>query len=231
MLDRLAEPRGRRDADMDGDGGGHRRDHEPPAGREQPDGPEAGIGRFVRLALYFYGAMLAAALVWRMGLYRESVLFASSAAEAAGIQPARDAGIGLAVGLAVVLGSHAATRRTGWGERLARGLGEAIGPVSIPDALLLAMASGLGEEMFFRGALQPRVGLLWASLLFGAVHFVPRRAMWPWTVFAMVIGGLFGALFEWTGNLVAPVVAHTVVNAINLPVLARRYANGSTTAG
>jgi membrane protease YdiL (CAAX protease family) len=167
--------------------------------------------------------MIAVALVWRMGLYGESILFSSAVAETTGVRPLRDAAIGVAVGVAVVFASEVATRLTGWGDALARELAAAIGPISLPNALLLAMASGLGEELFFRGALQPRVGLVVASLAFGAMHFVPRREMWPWTVFALVVGLLFGALFEWTGSVIAPVVAHSVVNGINLPLLVRRY--------
>lgn len=188
-----------------------------------PDGSPVAVTSFVRFGLYFYGGMIAVALVWRMGLYHESILFSSAAAESTGGHPLRDTAIGVAVGLGVVLSSELATRFTGWGEALARELASAIGPVSIPDALLLAMASGLGEELFFRGALQPRVGLVVASLAFAAMHFVPRREMWPWTGFALVVGLLFGAMFEWTGSIVAPVVAHTVVNGINLPWLVRRY--------
>ena len=90
---------------------------------------------------------------------------------------------------------------------MARALGESLGRISVPDALLLAVASGLGEELFFRGALQPRVGLILATVLFGAVHFVPRRELLPWTGFAMVAGLVLGVLFEWTGSVVAPVVA------------------------
>ena len=106
---------------------------------------------------------------------------------------------------------------------MGRALAEAVGPVSVPNLVLLALASGLAEEMLFRGALQPRVGLVLASLLFGCVHFVPRREFLPWTVFAILAGLLFGAIFEWTGNLIAPVVAHILVNGVNLPLLMRRY--------
>ena len=45
----------------------------------------------------------------------------------------------------------------------------------------------------------------------------------PWTGFAIGAGFLFGALFVWTGNLLAPVTAHVVVNGVNLPRLVRRY--------
>ena len=102
-----------------------------------------------------------------------------------------------------------------------------LGSLSVPNALLLALASGLGEELFFRGALQPRVGWLVSSLLFGAVHFVPRRDMLPWTGFALAMGGVLGGLFAWTGNLVAPIVAHVVVNGLNLPFLVSRYRSES----
>ena len=176
-----------------------------PSGSGQPEeSPERGTATFVRVGLYFYGAMIAAALIWRVGLYGEPIVFSGPEAEAAGLRPLRDGALGVAIGLAVVAASHVMTSFTRWGETLARQLGEALGPISVPDAVLLAIASGLGEELFFRGALQPRVGLVLASILFGLVHFVPRREMLPWTGFAIVMGFLLGAVFEWTGNLVAP---------------------------
>ena len=102
-------------------------------------------------------------------------------------------------------------------------MAEPLRGLGVPDALLLAAASGLAEEMFFRGALQPRVGLVVASALFGVLHFAPRRELLPWTVFAVVMGFVLGWLFAWSGSLLAPVIAHTVINAVNLPLLVRRY--------
>jgi len=202
------------------------RDPEEQPAPEEPEGPPPQV--FVRFGLLFYGVMAAAAVVWRIGFYGEPLLYADAGAAAAGVDPARDVGLGLAVGAAVVVLSHVATRGTDWGERLARSLASGIGRLDTSNAVLLAFASGLAEEMFFRGALQPRVGLVAASLLFGLLHFAPRRELAPWTVFAVIVGGVFGWLFEWTGNLVAPVVAHTTINAINLPMLARRYGEGGS---
>jgi membrane protease YdiL (CAAX protease family) len=182
------------------------------------DGPD-----LVRIGLFFYGAMLAVALIWRVGFYGESILYASPEAARRGVALTSDLIIGIVAGAAVVGVSHVFTNLTKWGEDLARGLAESIGPVALPNLLLLALASGMGEEALFRGALQPRVGLVWASLLFACVHFVPRSEFLPWTVFALLAGLLFGGLFLWTGNLVAPVVAHVVVNGVNLPLLVRRY--------
>lgn len=182
---------------------------------ESPPGPG-----FVRLGLVFYGALAAAAVVWRVGFYGESIWYATSPQDVSWL---RDSLLGAGVGAALIGLSDWTTRVTRWGDALARAMAEVLGPLSLPDALLLAVASGFAEELFFRGALQPRVGWLLASLLFGCVHFVPRREFLPWTVFAIGAGFLFGGLFLWTGNLVAPVVAHTVVNGVNLPLLVRRY--------
>ena len=94
--------------------------------------------------------------------------------------------------------------------------------VPLSHAIALALLSGFGEELFFRGALQPRVGWFVASLLFGLVHVGPGRDFLLWTAFAILAGALFGGLFLATGNLAAPIAAHVVVNAVNLPILARR---------
>ncbi|MCZ6781675.1 MAG: type II CAAX endopeptidase family protein [Proteobacteria bacterium] len=192
-----------------------------PLSPPQPPSPAG----FMRWGLLFYGAMAAVAVVWRIGLYGEPILFTDAEASLGGLRLTRDALLGVAVGGAIVGLSQLTTRRTAWGQRLARALAEGLGAISTPNALLLALASGMAEELFFRGALQPRVGLVAASLLFGALHFVPRREFLPWTGFAVAAGFVFGALFEGTGNLVAPMVAHAVVNGVNLPLLIREYAS------
>ncbi len=102
------------------------------------------------------------------------------------------------------------------GRALAQRLAEILGPLSGAQVVVLALASGLAEEAFFRGALQPRVGLVIASLLFGLAHLVPRRELAPWAGFAALAGVLLGALFDYTGNLLAPAIAHVLVNGVNL---------------
>jgi hypothetical protein len=149
--------------------------------------------------------------------------FLDDAAAAAGVRWGRDVALGLGSAAAVIGASHWITTRTRWGEELARALGAAIGPLSRGESAALAAVSGFAEEAFFRGALQPRVGWLVASLLFGLAHFAPRRALWPWTGFALIAGGLLGALYVATGNLVAPIVAHAAINGINLRRLSVRY--------
>jgi len=86
-------------------------------------------------------------------------------------------------------------------------------------AILLAPVA---EEMMFRGILYPmikqagyrRLALWGTSLLFALVHlnlatFVPLLAL----------ALLLTALYEWTDNLLAPIIAHLLFNALNFATL------------
>ncbi len=203
-----------------------------PAGGSGPpgDAPPLPAGRLLRLGLAFYGGILAVALVWAAAA-GDSLLFASPEAAARGVDPWRDPVAGLLAGALAILASRELTRRTAWGEQLARAIGAALGPLSTGHCLLLALASGVAEEALFRGILQPRLGWVAASLLFGLAHLVPRREFLPWTLTSVAAGFGLGALFDATGNLVAPVVAHAFVNAVNLRWLALRYAGRAPGGG
>jgi len=187
-----------------------------------PTSNSASPPSLVPLALVFYGGLFGVALVWAW-LAGRPLGFASAEAAQRGIRPLRDAGAGAAVGLAIVLLSGWFTQGTRTGDRLARALARLVGRRSLGECAALALASGIGEEAFFRGALQPQLGLLPTSLLFGLAHFAPRRDLLPWTAFSLAAGVALGWLFEATGNLVAPVIAHALVNAVNLRLLTRDY--------
>jgi hypothetical protein len=176
----------------------------------------------VRIALVFYGVLLTAAVGWSLWS-GDSIFYISPEAQRRGAAPARDTVLGLTAAAALIYLSHEITRRTRWGETMARALAGMIGKRSLRDCIILAVASGLAEEAFFRGALQPRLGLVTASLIFGLAHFTPKRELLPWAGFAIVAGFLLGSLFIATGNLVAPIVTHIGVNAVNLKRLGDRY--------
>lgn len=188
----------------------------------QATAPGGGDVPIVKLALCFYGSLLAVALAWSSWSGR-SVLYASQAAAEAGMAPLSNVALGLAVAAATIWLSRQVTERTRWGDALGRELAEMLGKRSARECVVLAVASGVAEEVFFRGALQPVLGWLLASLVFGLVHFVPKRELLPWTGFALIAGLVLGALFESTGNLVAPIVAHVGINAVNLRRLVLRY--------
>jgi len=176
----------------------------------------------VRTGLLFYGGMGIAALLWRMSTPGDSIEHPSLEAAARAWSLPAALGVGLLAGLLALAVSELLTRWTPLGRALSDLLADSLGPLRRGDAWLLALASGLAEEMFFRGALQAKVGLVWASLAFGAAHFLPRRELVLWSAYAVAMGLGLGALYEWTGQLAAPVAAHVLVNAINLPRLATR---------
>jgi len=93
--------------------------------------------------------------------------------------------------------------------------------LSWPQVFVLALTSGVAEEALFRGAIQPELGLVLASAIFAGLHIGPtRRYLW-WTAFAFVVGLLFGVLYDWRGSLTTPIVAHMLVNLLNIRHLSR----------
>ena len=91
---------------------------------------------------------------------------------------------------------------------------EAIAAALTPQlAVAVGLLAGLGEEIYFRGFLQPRIGTFWQAALFGAIHatyLTPLQVLLPF-----LLGLAFGVLRERVG-LWAPIVAHASYNAIVL---------------
>ena len=83
------------------------------------------------------------------------------------------------------------------------------------DVVLIGLVAGVGEELLFRGAIQPEIGVVPASLLFGAMHIGGGG-----TVVFGCWAALFGLALGWlaigTGGLLAPVVAHAVYDTVAL---------------
>ncbi|MEZ6185421.1 MAG: CPBP family intramembrane glutamic endopeptidase [Planctomycetota bacterium] len=107
---------------------------------------------------------------------------------------------------------------------------DVLGPrIDAGTAAVVALYSSVGEEAFFRGFVQPWLveaaggGALGAVLGIGATsvgfalaHPPLVRELWPWTVFALVIGVVLGLFALGSGSLLPPILAHGLINAINL---------------
>ena len=155
------------------------------------------------------------------GAFRDRNVFAP------GDSPLLDLGLGVAAACGTVALGVASYRLV----PALRGLGKELGPRLVDgakrrDLVLVSVFSGVGEEAFFRGALQPEIGVVAASLLFGALHVGPDRRYLAWTLWAVGAGFLFGFLYQWTGGLLAPVVAHAAHNAATLLLWKRSRALG-----
>lgn len=69
------------------------------------------------------------------------------------------------------------------------------------------------EELIFRGALQPVIGLIPAALLFTAVHVSYYKK--PVLLLEVFLQGIvLGLMFDLTGSVWITTLAHTAVNAI-----------------
>ena len=111
----------------------------------------------------------------------------------------------------------------------ASGLLEALPPVA-QRALTLVFVVAVGEELLFRGVVQPALnlalgrpfrlgGVAWgwglplAALLFGLVHaLVPTPLAWPLATFTAAGGLALGYVRERDGTLLAPVLVHALLD-------------------
>jgi membrane protease YdiL (CAAX protease family) len=91
---------------------------------------------------------------------------------------------------------------------------------TIVDLFGISLLAGVGEEMLFRGLFQDFftnwmplwLALVLASVLFGMMHAVTPA----YAVLAAVIGAYLGALYIWTENLLAPMIAHGLYDFVVL---------------
>lgn len=127
--------------------------------------------------------------------------------------------VGLTLGVVVAQLTKLLVRKTAF----ARTLHEELQPLArgLTPGLVLAVAllSSLGEELLFRSLLAPLLGLWLQAAIFGLAHQLPGRARWIWVVWASIMGLVLGILFQATGSLVGPVIAHATINGLNLRFL------------
>ncbi len=89
---------------------------------------------------------------------------------------------------------------------------------TVMNILIIGVLTGIGEEFFFRGALQrglawcginPHTAIWTAAFIFSAVHFqffgfIPR----------LLLGAFFGYLYWWSGNIWVNSFAHALNNSL-----------------
>ncbi|MBI4879065.1 MAG: CPBP family intramembrane metalloprotease [Planctomycetes bacterium] len=174
--------------------------------------------RVILFVWVVYGLLGGAGLLW-MGLRGDDLLHVLLAGQ---VRFAVAAAAGLAVALAVTLVSDAILDRFAWTDLLRREVVELLSPLTRRRVVAVALLSGVAEEVFFRGALLPCIGLVPSAVLFGLLHTAGERRLLGWALFATAAGLLLGGLFLLTGGLLAPALAHALINGIQLWRLARQ---------
>ena len=80
-------------------------------------------------------------------------------------------------------------------------------------AAIIGIAAGLGEEMLFRGALQPRFGIAVTAVLFALAHV--QYALSPALLEVLIIGVILG-LLRRKFNVTASILVHAAYNFVNV---------------
>jgi uncharacterized protein len=128
--------------------------------------------------------------------------------------------LGVAFAAAIVVGTRVLVENAGWAKKLHRDLKPMTVGLDAPGILVIALLSGVAEELVFRGLLQPWLGVVPQALLFGVVHAqLSGPSRWVWVTWASVVGLALGVMFALTGSLLGPVLAHALINALNLMYL------------
>jgi len=101
-------------------------------------------------------------------------------------------------------------------------------PLLLLSIVGIAIIPGVGEELVFRGVFQnlfkkatqnKHIAIWLSAFIFSSIHFEFSNF-----VARLLIGGLFGYMYEWTKNIYIPIIAHAVYNSISL-VLGYLFAN------
>jgi membrane protease YdiL (CAAX protease family) len=92
-------------------------------------------------------------------------------------------------------------------------------PLEPIDLIWLGLLPGLSEEMLFRGVALPALGmnglaLIITSVVFGALHMASAKHL-SYTVWAIAVGMMLGAVTIYTGNLLSAIIAHVVTNSLS----------------
>lgn len=126
---------------------------------------------------------------------------------------------GLVVGT-VIGGTAWAMVRTFWMTPLRERYAVFIGPMvtRLDQRLLISICAGVGEELFFRGAVQWWLGIPLTAVVFVAIHgYLDPRDLRILAYGAIMTLGM--VLLGWmaeTFGLLGPMIAHTVIDIILL---------------
>jgi membrane protease YdiL (CAAX protease family) len=90
------------------------------------------------------------------------------------------------------------------------------------DIIFISLCAGFGEELLFRAAIQPLLGIWITAVLFVALHGYLNPKSWRLTVYGLYLVGAIASLGYLCSNLgvLSAAMAHAVIDIILLSVLA-----------
>ncbi len=82
-----------------------------------------------------------------------------------------------------------------------------------------AIIEPINEEVFFRGFLVPRMGILASSLIFGFAHYTYYSTFGIEVIAAFAFGTMAGYVFKKTKSIYPGIIAHILVNSLAVIVM------------
>ena len=165
-----------------------------------------------------YAFMVGLGWLW-LSLRGRTGIVASAAVGSHG--PALAAGVGLAAALGLFALGCLLTRYVPTLAELDTKLATMLGPLSDNQIVVAALASGIGEEFFFRCAMQDHLGVWLTALCFGLAHSGGGRSLRWWGPWTAAFGLAMGWLVEAGFGVLSAAVAHALFNYFSLRRLVR----------
>lgn len=169
-----------------------------------------------------YGLVATVALVVGQGFERGSLLaYSEPWLPLSGLESdAFSLVLGAAFAGAVVVGTRVLVEHATWAKDLHRDLRPMTEGLDGLGIATIAALSAIAEELVFRGLLMPwlgTLGVLTQAVLFGLVHAqLSGPSRWVWVTWASAVGLALGVMFALSGSLLGPILAHALINGLNL---------------
>ncbi|MFO0663423.1 MAG: type II CAAX endopeptidase family protein [Polyangiaceae bacterium] len=132
---------------------------------------------------------------------------------------------GAFVGVGAVVLTKELVRRSTVGKALARELALGFRSRKVSVLVVQAFLTGVSEELLFRGALTPLIGVVLSSILFGLVHQMRGRGRLLWAASSAAVGCAFALVYVASGELVGAIGAHVFINVVNALYLRGSFAS------
>lgn len=93
-------------------------------------------------------------------------------------------------------------------------VGMLLGSAPIWFYIFSAVIAPINEEIFFRGFLVPRIGIVFSAIIFGALHASYNSTFGIEIIAAIIFGLVAGYVFKKTNSLYPSMIAHILINTL-----------------
>lgn len=86
-----------------------------------------------------------------------------------------------------------------------------IDKLNYSDFVIISIFSGIAEELFFRGLLQDKIGIIYSNIFFALLHILNKEFL-VYSLLVFVSGNILGNIYLYTNNLFIVIIAHIFNN-------------------